>query len=248
MKYVLIAVGVLLALWIAFYLVSWIFLILTSITIPMKKVYDKPSKFYYKIFNYGYWIICKHGRVKIHTSGTEKIPTDGIRFLFVSNHRSKFDNMIHSLTMKNQFLAFISKTANFKIPMGRHFMQRSCYIATEQNNVKSGLNAVLRAISLIKSDATSIAVFPEGTRSKDNTLLEFKPGCFKIAEKTKCPIVVGVTQGTERIHKNWPWKKTDTYFDVIDVIYPEQLEGKTTVEISDYVYKEMKEYLMNNPK
>ena len=224
MKYVLIVIGTLLVLWLAFYLLSWIFIAIVSITVPMKKVYDKPSKFYYRIFNYGYRLICHHARVKIHTSGTEKIPNDGNRFLF------------------------ISKTANFKIPMGRHFMQRSCYIATEQNNIKSGLNAVLRAISLIKSDATSIAVFPEGTRSKDNTLLEFKPGCFKIAEKTKCPIVVGVIQGTEKIHKNWPWKKTDTYFDIIDVIYPNQLEGKGTVEISDYIYKEMNDFLVNNPK
>ena len=100
MKYVLIVIGTLLVLWLAFYLLSWIFIAIVSITVPMKKVYDKPSKFYYRLFNYGYWLICHHARVKIHTSGTEKIPNDGTRFLFISNHRSKFDNMIHSLTMK----------------------------------------------------------------------------------------------------------------------------------------------------
>ena len=247
MKSILIVLGALIALYFAFYILSWNFLLLVSFTVPMKKKYDKPSRFYYTLFNFGYWLILRHGRARVHTSGMEKIPY-GQRFLFVSNHRSKFDNMIQSVSMKKEFLAFISKTANFKIPIGRHYMQRSCYMAVQQNNVKSGLNAVLRAISLIKTDSASVAVFPEGTRSKDTKLLEFKPGCFKIAEKTKCPIVVGVTQGTERIHKNWPWKKTDTYFDVIDVIYPGQMEGKNSVEISDYIYKEMSDYLRNNPK
>ena len=251
MKYVLfalLAIAALFVLWLVIALLVWIILLLISFTVPMNKVYDKPSKFYYKLFNVGYWLICKHGRVKYHTSGTEKIPYGKGRFLFVSNHRSKFDNMVHSLTMIKEPLAFISKTANFKIPLGKHYMQRSCYISVDQKSVKSGLNGVLRPISLIKSGVTSIAVFPEGTRSKDASLLEFKPGCFKIAEKTKCPIVVGVTQGTERIHKNWPWKRTQVYFDIIDVIYPEQYEGKTTVELSDYIHNEMKDYLANNPK
>lgn len=238
--------------WFAFYFLGWLFLMLAGWTVPMKKEYSKPSRFYSALFNYGYWMICHHGRVRIHTSGTEKIPyaadNNGQRFLFISNHRSKFDNMIHSITMKKEPLAFISKTANFKIPIGRHFMVRSCYQPVEQGNVKSGLNAVLKSISLIKSGATSIGVFPEGTRSKTTDLLEFKPGCFKIAEKTKCPIVVGVTQGTERIHKNWPWKKTDVYFNIIDVINPEQYEGKGSVELCDYIFNEINNFLKKNPK
>lgn len=40
----------------------------------------------------------------------------------------------------------------------------------------------------------SVFLFPEGTRSKDGNMLEFKDGGFKIATKSKCPIVpVGIT-------------------------------------------------------
>ena len=40
MKYVFIVIGALLVLWLAFYLLSWIFIAIVSITVPMKKVYD----------------------------------------------------------------------------------------------------------------------------------------------------------------------------------------------------------------
>lgn len=214
-------------------LLFWFILFLFAIPIKMDKVYDKPSRFYSNLFNYAYYYLISHAKIRIHSSGTELIPKNQ-KFLFISNHRSKFDNMIHSYVMKEFPIAFISKKENFKIPIGRHFMVRCCYLSLDRGNIKQGIQTISRAISLIKSDATNIGVFPEGTRSKDCNLLEFKPGTFKIAKKANCPIVVGVTQGTESIHKNWPFKYTDVNFDIVKVIYPEEFENKSTIEIAEY--------------
>lgn len=238
----LIVLAGLVCLYIAMHLLIWIFLAVVALPISMKKTYDKPSKFHCKVFNLAYWSLCNLARVKIHASGIEQIPFDK-HFFFVSNHRSKFDNMVHSMVLHKTELAFISKPENFKIPIGRHLMNRSCYLAIERNNPREGMKTILRAISLLGNDAVSIGVFPEGTRSKTTELLEFKPGCFKIAEKTKSPIIVGVTQGTEKIHKNFPWKPTHVYFDVIKVLYPQDYEGKTTVEISECVYALIKNHI-----
>lgn len=240
--WLLIALGSVVCAYLFMHLLIWIFLAVVGLPISMKKTFDKPSKFHCKVFNLAYWSCCNFVRIKIHKSGIEQVPFDK-HFLFVSNHRSNFDNMIHSMVLNKTELAFISKPENFKIPIGRHFMVRGCYIPIERNNPREGLKAILRAISLINNDATSIGVFPEGTRSKTAELLEFKPGCFKIAEKTKCPIVVGVTQGTEKVHKNFPWKSTHVHFDVIKVLYAQDYEGKSTVEISDMVFNLMKDYL-----
>ena len=48
-------------------------------------------------------------------------------------------------------------------------------------------------------------VFPEGTRTRDGNLLPFKTGCFKIPQKTKCPIVPMGLIGTEEIIKKRFW-------------------------------------------
>ena len=78
----------------------------------------------------------------------------------------------------------------------------------------------------------SIGIFPEGTRSKDGTLAEFKPGSFKIAQKAECPVVVCCMRGTENIAKNWPWKRTDVYMDILDVIEPQVWKEKDTVQVA----------------
>mgnify|MGYP000394011347 CR=1 FL=1 len=55
---------------------------------------------------------------------------------------------------------------------------------------------------MIKS-GISVFLFPEGTRSKNREMGEFKDGGFKIATKSKAPVVpVGIT-GTNDIWKSF---------------------------------------------
>ena len=57
-------------------------------------------------------------------------------------------------------------------------------------------------IILYQKNGTSIFLFPEGTRSKDGKLAEFKDGGFKIATKAKAPIIPIGIQGTSDILEN----------------------------------------------
>lgn len=232
--YILIYIATLLALLILPHILIFLALIIFGLPISTKKEYDKPSKFYYWLFNLGYWTLLTCGRAKIHVTGMEKLPKDG-KFMFTSNHRSKFDNMVHSYILRKYPIAFISKKENFKIPIGKHFMVRSCYLSIDRGNVKQGITVIQRAINFIAEDITNIGIFPEGTRSTDMKVHDYKPGCFKIAVKSNCPIVVSSIYGTENIHKNFPWKRTDVYFDIIDVIYPEQYKDMNTIEIAKKV-------------
>ena len=92
-----------------------------------------------------------------------------------------------------------------------------------------------QAIDYIKDDKVSVGIFPEGKRGTE--LQEFKPGAFKIAEKARCPLVVCSMKGTTDIHKNWPWKRTDVYMDVLEVINPSVWNDKTTVDVSNYAHE-----------
>ncbi|MCR4790527.1 MAG: 1-acyl-sn-glycerol-3-phosphate acyltransferase [Treponemataceae bacterium] len=240
--WLVLSIAILYFLW---FVLSWLVLIIFCLTIPMKKQYKKPSKFYKALFNYAYWMLCKLARVKVKVNGLDKIHF-GKRFLLVSNHRSKFDNMIQSIVLKKENLAFISKKENFKIPIGRHYMNRMCYLSLDRSNMKSGIETIKKATDYLTNDITSIGLFPEGTRSLDGSLLPFHDACLRIAIYAKCPVVVGLIQGTENIHKNWPFKKTSVTFDIIKVIEPEEYEGKKAVELSDMVRCLMSEKLNEN--
>ena len=224
------------------FLIGWISFALLSLTIRLDKEYEKPSKFYNWFFYQGYAAACALARIHVHSSGMEQIPKNS-RFMLVSNHLSKFDNMVQCALIRGNYIAYVSKIENFKVPMGRHYMVRGCYLALDRGNVKSAIETIEKATELVKEGTVSIGIFPEGTRSVTGELGEFKPGCFKIATKSGCPVVVCAMRGTENIHKRWPWRWTDVYCDVLKVFTSEELAGKKTVEISDTVHSMLSQFL-----
>ncbi len=212
---------------------------LISLTVRQKEPYDRPSPFYYRLLNHGFSFLGAWGRVRMHVTGLEKLPSDGC-FLFVSNHLSRFDPMMESAVMTEAQLAFISKPSNFKIPIGRRLMWRSCYMPIDRESPRKAAKTIERAAELIRTGAASVGVYPEGHRGSSYTLQEFRRGCFKIALKAGCPIVVSTIRGTEKIHVNFPFHHTDVYFDILDVIEP---NGRKTAEISEQVRSEMQRHL-----
>lgn len=237
--YILIGVLVLL-LW------PFIFVGFWSIFYNPKKDYEKPSNSSYNIMIFAYKIGCLLGNVRIHFSGQELLPKNQ-HYLLVSNHRSKFDHMIQSISLKkseNEKIAFVSKAENFKMFVGRRYIKRNCYISLERDSGRSAVKMIIEAIRLINKENCSVGIYPEGSRSKTLQMLPFHAGSFKIAQKAKCPIVVGITQGTEKIHKNWP-KKTDVYFKIVKVYKAEEIVDKNTNELSEEIENLMKVELEN---
>ena len=227
--------------WFLWQILLWLFWICVNLTINKKKEYTTTSRFYNWAFVLWYRYMMIAGRLKLHVSGYDKVPF-GKRFLLVSNHCSKFDNFIQCAVLKKTQLAYISKPENFKIPIGGRFMRRGLYLSLPRGNTREEFKVIMKAIEYIKDDKVSIGIFPEGTRSKDGNLQEFKPGAFKIAEKAKCPVIVCSMKGTFEIHKNWPWKTSHVYMDILDVIDPSVWEEKNTVEVSQYAH----DLILNN--
>lgn len=104
------------------------------------------------------------------------------------------------------------------MPIFGRIIRKCCFMAIDRENPKEALKAINRAAGLLKQNAVSIGVYPEGTRSKSGGLLPFHNGVLKIAQKAQVPIVILAIDGTERIAKNFPFWKSTVYLDVIDVI------------------------------
>ena len=225
---------------VALFVIFWIGCLIIGYTINIHKEYEHFSDFYGKVFNakYSFGIWLSGGRIKYY--GMDKLP-EGERFLFVSNHRSRYDTFVHAMALKR--IAFISKPDNFKIPLGRRFMIRCLYMAIDRENARNAAKTIRHAADLISRGECSIGVYPEGTRNRVNdTLIEFRPGCFKIALWAKCPIVVGVTKGTDRLKYNFPGT-TDIEFKIIKVLPYEEIKDLTTGEIAEIVRNLMLEEL-----
>lgn len=212
----------------ALILVYILFLFVCSLFVSPKREYEKHSRFYRALLNGATALGLKIMRVRIHTSGIEKIPVGTKNLLFVGNHRSNYDPIVTWHILKKWQPAFISKASNFKIPIFGRFIRKCCFMAIDRENPRNALKTINKAAGLLQKGEVSIGVYPEGTRSKSGVLLPFHNGVFKIAQKAEADIVVLAIQGTEKIFKNYPFHHTDVYLDVIEILPAEEVKHAKT--------------------
>ena len=215
--------------------IAWIFYdICGRIMSSYKKKYDKPSSFARFLLTQGMWYIDFHAFIKLKKIGLEKIPDEP--FLLVGNHKSKFDPMIAAAVFRKRYLAFITKEDNMKIPLAARLMWRNCYMPVNREDKMQSLEQFKRAAELIGSGASSVGVYPEGSRQEEHvTLAEFHNGAFNIAIRTKCPIVILTMKGTSQIHKRFP-RISKVEMKCVQVLYYEDYSSMNALELSDYVH------------
>ena len=220
----LLLVGYFLAIIVAYVLLMFI---VTGLTINMKKPQEKPSKFWIKQLTMIAEAMCILFNVRIHATGIEKIPTDK-RFLLVCNHRALFDPIVKIPLLKDYNVIFASKAENFKIPIGGRIMYKTGCLAMDRDNNREALKTIKKMAEYISSDEASACIYPEGTRNKNDELLPFHAGSFKVAQKTGAPVVVMALRNTDKIPRRGPFRKTDVYIDVLKVIDGEFVKSNST--------------------
>ena len=219
--------------------IAFAFLWICCKAVDMEKEQEEDSRFYRAIMYVYIEALISLVLVRLHTKGLEKTPKEG-RFLLVCNHLFIADPGVLLHCFRKSQLAFVTKKENLKLPIIAPIMHKILCQPIDRENDRSALKTILKCISLIKEDKVSIGVFPEGYTSKDGKLHPFRPGVFKIAQKTGVPIVVCTIQNTRMIFKNLAkLKKTDVELHLVDVIQPEEIKGRSTVEVADRVYEMM---------
>lgn len=182
-------------------------------------------------------------RVHIRSTGLEKVPTDR-RFLLVCNHTNDSDPVILLYAMPKSQLAFISKRENSSMFVIGPMMHKLLCQMINRENDREALKTILRCIQILKDDLASVAVFPEGGIDDDGLLHRFKPGVFKIAQKTGVPVVVCTLKNTkEVIHNMRRFRPSYVEMNVLQTVEPEQYRDMTTVELAHYCHDLMAEDL-----
>ena len=178
-------------------------------------------------------LIVSLARVRTHLSGTELLPEDG-RFLVVCNHRSMYDPLIVLQKLYRYNISFISKPENMRIPIAGPIAYGAGFLPIDRENDRNALKTILQAADYMKRSLCSMMIYPEGTRSKNGELLPFHPGSFKIAQRSSAPLVIAAVRGTEKVRGNFPLRRTDVYFDVLEVLDPEQVKSMSTARLAEY--------------
>ena len=134
----------------------------------------------------------------VEVEGLEKLPKDKA-VVFIANHQGLMDiPPLYGYSGKP--MAFVAKIELSKIPLLSSWMKLLQCTFIDRKSMRASLQAINDAAANV-SKGYSQMIFPEGTRSKGGHHIEFKPGSFKLAFKSKSPVVPVTIDGTWRIYE-----------------------------------------------
>lgn len=163
---------------------------------------------------------------KFHTSG--ELPKDKRRpYVVVANHESFVDILLIShlpIEMK-----WLSKETFFKFPLVGWMMRMAGDVRVVRGDRTSGAAAMKTCHDRL-SKRVSVMIFPEGTRSADGSLGQFKDGAFRLAIESGAPILPLVVHGTRTALRKHDWRLGDSRAEV-RVLAPVSTEGLTEADV-----------------
>ncbi len=140
--------------------------------------------------------ICRFSGVKVSVSGTRLLDPEK-PYIFAANHQSQFDIFVLQGFLGVNF-RWLAKKELFTVPVWGPAMRRAGYIPIDRSHGRQAIKSLDEAARKIAA-GTSVIIFPEGTRSRDGMLHEFKAGAMVLAIKSGVPIVPVAIQGTFEI-------------------------------------------------
>lgn len=130
--------------------------------------------------------------------GLDMIPTSGAGIV-ACNHQSLLDPPLVGSAVRHRQLWFMAKKELFQTPLLGAFLSRcGCFwVDRKARNAE----AVDRAVELLQQGKV-VAMFPEGTRSKDGKLKAGRSGAAVLALRTGAPVIPGAVYNTHSSNRS----------------------------------------------
>lgn len=216
------------------YVLAFIFVLLFTDILARIRQNKGPNNKFNHYFSKSLMRLATHlMRVKVIITGYENVPKDN-KFVFMGNHQSNIDIMVYLPAFKDHQINFIAKEALFKAPIIGLWIKCLGNIPISKSADRAAAEAIINGIKRYKS-GSPMGIFPEGKRSFQNELIEFKPGAFKLAMKSKADILIGVLYDACKV-ANTPFLKTKkVYIKFLPVLPYEDYKDMKSVELSEHV-------------
>jgi 1-acyl-sn-glycerol-3-phosphate acyltransferase len=140
--------------------------------------------------------ICGISGVKVEVVNTEQLDPQK-PYIFAANHQSQFDIFVLQGFLGVNF-RWLAKKELFTVPIWGPAMRCAGYIPIDRSHGRQAIKSLDEAAVKIGA-GTSVIIFPEGTRSPDGKLHEFKAGAMLLAIKSGVPVVPVAIIGTYEI-------------------------------------------------
>ncbi len=189
-------------------------------------IFVKISKLFFKLF------------FKLTGKGVENIPDNG-PVIIAPNHQSFLDGMfvmsfLKLRTIKNTY--FYAKEQHVKRPILKFIANRHNVIIMDMSNLKDSIQKLGEALKKKKN----IIIFPEGTRTTDGKLGEFKKTFAILSRELNVPVIpVSIKGAFDAMPKGSILPRPHkVQVEFLEPIYPQK---QTYEKLTDDVYKTIEE-------
>lgn len=149
------------------------------------------------LFMYFYAVVAQRlSGIRLQLAGAEHILREPA--IYVLNHQSSLDGMPLGI-LRIPRLAIIGKKEVAFIPFIGWAFWLAGNVLIDRADGKKARGQLDAGVAAIKSRRVSIAIFPEGTRSKEVGFLPFKRGAFQMAIEAGVPVVPVVIESLKRV-------------------------------------------------
>ena len=151
---------------------------------------------------------------RIHVSGLDNLdPKQG--YVFVANHQSTLDPPLLFAFLGHNVGA-IAKKELLKVPLFKQAFPLANVVPIDRSNREKALESTRRGAQVLRN-GNSLMAFPEGTRTIDGRVKEFKKGIFYMAIEGGVPVAPVVINDTRLVMRKGSGKcrPGDVYLEIL---------------------------------
>jgi 1-acyl-sn-glycerol-3-phosphate acyltransferase len=151
------------------------------------------------LFRVGFWIT-RAGLplvgVRVVVKGFERLPHGAS--IVMANHSSNLDPDVLLPLLPGRVVIYL-KASLMKIPLLGYAMRLAGFIPVQRDGSVESAKAASELAQRALEQGSCLVLFPEGTRSRDGSLLPFKRGPFFLAMESGAPVAPVSIRGATRL-------------------------------------------------
>ncbi|HQC81094.1 MAG TPA: AMP-binding protein, partial [Accumulibacter sp.] len=195
---------------------------------------------------YGRYLVHFAARLILFLTGLPVRETENNRFpdvphLLLINHCSYFDGLALCAALPPRHAyRFVAKREFIAQPLIHAFLKAVGTVFVERFSVSKSVEDVEDLTEELKNGG-NLAIFPEGTFSREAGLKAFRMGAFVVAARAGVPVLVGGLRGTRQVlpDKTWMPRFGEVAFNTSAPLFPEGNDWRAAIGLRDLARREM---------
>jgi len=221
----------------------WFIYLIISLPILLIYIFLFDKKYYHYMIRLVSYLFCFFGGQLVKVSGKIPDPKDG-PYLYLINHQSLFDHFVIGSCLKH-YVSAVAKEEQFKYPLWGHVAKSYGIVPINRSNINKAISSLKNVEHEILKNEISFLIAPEGTRTVDGNLKEFKKGPFHVAKNTSVKIVPVIIKDSYKAKNKSDWKITPGVIKIhfSEIIYKDIYSDMDVEQLKSYVTNRFKKYL-----